>query len=102
MLRISAIRLGLNIVPPHVFLAFGKGPRGLAGHRAALATDAAVKVENKGKLLARKCRFIGEFHLAAQLPIIHSAHGFFGGLQSYVRSRSAHGIKGGSFVVSSS
>jgi hypothetical protein len=74
MVGITAVRLCLHIVPPHVLLAPGEGPRGLAGHSAALATDATVDVEHEGKLLPGKCRFEWIFHVAAQLPIPDVTH----------------------------
>src|ERR1043166_2996075 len=74
MLRIAAIRLGLDVVPPHVLLALRESPGGLAGHGATLAANATVDVKNEGELLFRISRFVGIFHLPPQLPVIDSAH----------------------------
>ncbi len=74
MMRIAAVGLGFDVVPPHVFLAAREGPGGLAGHGAALAADAAVEVEDKGELVVGISRFIREIHVAAQLPIEDVAH----------------------------
>ena len=75
-MRIAAVRLRLNIVPPHVFLALAEGPRRLAGHRAALASDAAVDVENESELLVGIRRFVRVIHFAAELPVVNVAHVF--------------------------
>jgi hypothetical protein len=75
MMRVAAVGFGLDVVPPHVFLALGKGPGGLARHRAGLAADAAVDVEDEGELLVGIRRFVGVFHLATELPVEDVAHG---------------------------
>ncbi len=49
-LRVAAVGLGLDVGPPHVLLALAERPGGLARHRAALAGDAAVDVEDEGEL----------------------------------------------------
>ena len=74
MMRITAVGLRLDVVPPHVFLAAGKGPRGLARHGAALTADAAVDIEDESELPVRIRRVVGEFHVAAELPVEDGAH----------------------------
>jgi hypothetical protein len=73
-MRIAAVRFGLDVVPPHRFLPFGEGPGGLAGHRAALAADAAVEVEDEGELLVGIGRLVRVIHFTAELPVEDVAH----------------------------
>src|SRR5690606_35156151 len=40
--RVAAERLRLHVVPPHELLPLREGPGALAGHRAGLASDAAI------------------------------------------------------------
>ena len=73
-LGISSVGFRLYIGPPHLFLAFVEGPGGLACHGAALAGDAAVGVEDEGKLTARESRLVRVSHLPADLPVMNFGH----------------------------
>ena len=72
--RIAAVWFAFHIVPPHVFLALGEGPGGFAGPGAGLAANAAIDVENGGKLLSWMGFFINIFHWSAKLPVINFCH----------------------------
>jgi hypothetical protein len=71
---IAAVGFGFDVVPPHGFLAFAERPGGFAGHRATLATNAPVQVEDKSELPVGIRRFIRVFHVAAELPVQDIAH----------------------------
>src|SRR3990172_5492239 len=74
MLRVAAVRLGLDVVPPHVLLALGKGPGGLAGAGAGLAADAAVDFEDGDELALRMSLVEDVGHLAAEMPVENFSH----------------------------
>ncbi len=73
-LRITAVGLGLDIGPPHLLLAFAEGPSRFARHGATLARDAAVDVEDKGKLAFGKGLGVRVIHLSADLPVVNVGH----------------------------
>jgi hypothetical protein len=74
VLRIATIGLGLDIVPPHEFLALAKGPRTLAGHCTRLTGNTAIQVEYRCKLEFRAGFIIRVAHLSTELPIIDLRH----------------------------
>src|SRR5262249_35763537 len=75
VLRIAAERLRLDVVPPHVLLALGKGPGALAGHGARLTADATVGVEDERELPLRVFLLEGIVHRASNLPVMNLRHG---------------------------
>ena len=74
VLRIAAIGLALDIVPPHVLLPARECPRRFAGAGAGLAADAAVDVEDGGKLPIRVRLGVGVGHRAAKMPVVDVGH----------------------------
>jgi hypothetical protein len=61
--RIKSPGLGLDIVPPHVFLPFAGGPSIFAGHRAGLAGDTLVRIKDPSHLLVGTTLRIKVIHL---------------------------------------
>src|SRR3989338_2695624 len=74
MLGITAVRLGLHIIPPHKLLPFGKCPSGFTGHGARLASNAAIEIKNKGKLPLGMCFRVRVIHVSIDLPVEHLIH----------------------------
>ena len=71
---VSTVGLGLDVVPPYQFLAPGKCPRALAGHRAGLAAEAAVNIEDKSELPFRVAFLMRIAHLTTNLPVVDVRH----------------------------
>src|SRR5690606_2740699 len=73
--RVATPRLGLYVVPEHVFLALAARPSSFAGKGAGLAGNALVEIENDGPWPLRAMPLIGVSHIALELPGLHSCHG---------------------------
>ena len=83
---IGPIRLGFDVVPPHELLAGGVGPGRFAGHRACLASDAAVDVEHCCELTLSRAVLEPVVHGPPQMPVVYLSHR----LSPRTRSRSGH------------
>src|SRR5262245_600721 len=72
--RIAPVGLGLDVRPPHRLLALSEGPGRLARHRAGLAAEAAVGVEDEGELALGVRPRVGVLHRAPELPVEDLSH----------------------------
>jgi hypothetical protein len=74
VLGVATVRLGLHIVPPHIFLTLTEGPGIFVSHATGLAADAAVYIKYSSELLIWSRFLIGILHLAVKLPIEDFGH----------------------------
>ena len=66
---ISAVRLRLDVIPPHIFLTLAVGPGRFTGHRTRLACDTPIDIKDESELPVRVALCVGVRYFATNLAI---------------------------------